>query len=155
MNWKRVVPVLALTCAMGGLARPLFAQAVQTAALTGTVKDSTGAVLPGATVNVSSVTLSWTANNNQLTPPTSYQMQVSTNSNFAGPVSSSIAGSPERRILTSRSRANDWLKPRPITPTRSLSSSPGLRPEPYIGGTKIGFKPWTAPSLMPINNPTR
>src|SRR5207249_11593271 len=54
MNWKRVVPVLALTCAMGGLARPLFAQAVQTAALTGTVKDSTGAVLPGATVNVSS-----------------------------------------------------------------------------------------------------
>ncbi|PYQ81590.1 MAG: hypothetical protein DMG03_19505 [Acidobacteria bacterium] len=49
MNWKRVVPVLALTCAMGGLARPLFAQAVQTAALTGTVKDSTGAVLPGAT----------------------------------------------------------------------------------------------------------
>src|SRR6184192_3734275 len=54
MNWKRVVPVLALACAMGGLARPLFAQAVQTAALTGTVKDSTGAVLPGATVNVSS-----------------------------------------------------------------------------------------------------
>src|SRR5213080_3323750 len=54
MNWKRVVPVLALTCAMGGLARPLFAQAVQTAALTGTVKDSTGAVLPGVTVNVSS-----------------------------------------------------------------------------------------------------
>ena len=54
MNWKRVVPVLVLACAMGGLARPLFAQAVQTAALTGTVKDSTGAVLPGATVNVSS-----------------------------------------------------------------------------------------------------
>jgi hypothetical protein len=54
MNWKRVVPVLALTCAMGGASGPLFAQAVQTAALTGTVKDSTGAVLPGATVNVSS-----------------------------------------------------------------------------------------------------
>src|SRR5438093_2266571 len=54
MNWKRVVPVLALTCAMGGLARPLFAQAGQTSSLTGTVKDSTGAVLPGVTVNVSS-----------------------------------------------------------------------------------------------------
>src|SRR2546427_11704202 len=49
--------------------------------------------------------------------------------------------SPERRILTSRSRANDWLKPRPITPARSLSSSPGLRPEPYIAGTKLGFQP--------------
>src|SRR2546427_8148877 len=56
MNWKRVVPVLALTCAMAGLAGPVFAQAVQTATLTGTVKDSTGAVLPGATVNVSSPT---------------------------------------------------------------------------------------------------
>jgi len=35
-------------------ANPLLAQAVQTSALTGTIKDSTGAVLPGVTVNVSS-----------------------------------------------------------------------------------------------------
>src|SRR5262249_43075882 len=38
----------------GGTAAPLLGQAVQTSALTGTVKDSTGAVLPGVTVNVSS-----------------------------------------------------------------------------------------------------
>src|SRR5256885_16423061 len=54
MKWKPVVPVLALLCAMLGTATPLLAQAVQTSALTGTVKDSTGAVLPGVTVNVSS-----------------------------------------------------------------------------------------------------
>src|SRR3954463_10115327 len=54
MTWKPVVPVLAFVCAMLGSANPLVAQAVQTSALTGTVKDSTGAVLPGVTVNVSS-----------------------------------------------------------------------------------------------------
>jgi carboxypeptidase family protein/TonB-dependent receptor-like protein len=54
MTWKTVVPVLAFVCATLGSANPLLAQAVQTSALTGTVKDSTGAVLPGVTVNVSS-----------------------------------------------------------------------------------------------------
>src|SRR5439155_10039167 len=55
MKWKRVVPVLALVFAFCGFASaPLFAQAVQTATLTGTVKDTTGGVLPGVTVNVSS-----------------------------------------------------------------------------------------------------
>jgi carboxypeptidase family protein/TonB-dependent receptor-like protein len=54
MRWKPVVPVLAFVCAMLGAATPLLAQAVQTSALTGTVKDSTGAVLPGVTVSVSS-----------------------------------------------------------------------------------------------------
>ena len=53
-TWKPVVPVLALVCALLGTTTPLLAQAVQTSALTGTVKDSTGAVLPGVTVNVSS-----------------------------------------------------------------------------------------------------
>ena len=55
MRWKPVAPVfIALVCAMFGTATPLLAQAVQTSTLTGTVKDSTGAVLPGVTVNVSS-----------------------------------------------------------------------------------------------------
>src|SRR4051794_4566359 len=54
MTWKPVVPVLAFLCATLGPTNPLLAQAVQTSALTGTVKDSTGAVLPGVTVNVSS-----------------------------------------------------------------------------------------------------
>ena len=54
MKWKPVVPVVALLCAILGTATPLLAQAVQTSTLTGTVKDSTGAVLPGVTVSVSS-----------------------------------------------------------------------------------------------------
>src|SRR5213078_1246947 len=54
MMWKRVVPALALLCVVGGAAAPLFAQAVQTTVLTGTVKDTTGGVLPGVTVNVTS-----------------------------------------------------------------------------------------------------
>jgi hypothetical protein len=54
MKWKPVMPAFALVCALFGAATPLLAQAVQTSALTGTVKDSTGAVLPGVTVNVSS-----------------------------------------------------------------------------------------------------
>ena len=54
MRWKQVVPLVAMVAAIAGAAVPLYAQAVQTATLTGTVKDSTGAVLPGATVNVSS-----------------------------------------------------------------------------------------------------
>src|SRR4051812_15294589 len=54
MKWKPVVPVIAFVCAIAWTATPLLAQAVQTSTLTGTVKDSTGAVLPGVTVNVSS-----------------------------------------------------------------------------------------------------
>ena len=54
MKWKPVVPVMALLCAILGAATPLLAQAVQTSTLTGTVRDSTGAVLPGVTVSVSS-----------------------------------------------------------------------------------------------------
>lgn len=54
MTWKRVVSVVACVCAIAGKAAPLLAQAVQTSALTGTVKDTTGSVLPGVTVNVSS-----------------------------------------------------------------------------------------------------
>lgn len=54
MKWKPVVPAIAFVCAVLGAAPPLLAQAVQTSTLTGTVKDSTGAVLPGVTVTVSS-----------------------------------------------------------------------------------------------------
>jgi hypothetical protein len=54
MKWNRALPTLALMCALLGVATPLRAQAVQTATLSGTVKDSTGAVLPGVTVTVSS-----------------------------------------------------------------------------------------------------
>lgn len=54
MKWTRVVPLLVLVLSSIGPATPLFAQAVQTATLIGTVKDETGAVLPGVTVNVSS-----------------------------------------------------------------------------------------------------
>jgi outer membrane receptor protein involved in Fe transport len=54
MTWKPVVPLLAILCAMLGTATPLLAQAVQTSTLTGSVKDTTGAVLPGVTVSVSS-----------------------------------------------------------------------------------------------------
>jgi len=56
MKWKPAVPVIAFVCAILGAATPLLAQAVQTSSLTGTIKDSTGAVLPGVTVNVSSPT---------------------------------------------------------------------------------------------------
>jgi carboxypeptidase family protein/TonB-dependent receptor-like protein len=54
MTWKLVVAATALTSALAATASPLLAQAVQTSSLTGTVKDGTGAVLPGVTVNVSS-----------------------------------------------------------------------------------------------------
>jgi len=54
MNWKSAAAVTAFVCVTLGAAPPLLAQAVQTASLTGTIKDSTGAVLPGVTVNVSS-----------------------------------------------------------------------------------------------------
>src|SRR3954469_11306028 len=54
MKWKPVVPVIALVCAIVGTPTPLLAQAVQTSPLTGPVKDTTGAVLPGVTVSVSS-----------------------------------------------------------------------------------------------------
>jgi carboxypeptidase family protein/TonB-dependent receptor-like protein len=54
MTWKRAVSDAALLCALVGTAGPVFAQAVQTSTLVGTVKDATGAVLPGATVSVSS-----------------------------------------------------------------------------------------------------
>jgi carboxypeptidase family protein/TonB-dependent receptor-like protein len=54
MKWKRVVPGIAVVCALLGTASPLLAQAVQTSTLVGTIKDATGAVLPGVTVNVSS-----------------------------------------------------------------------------------------------------
>ena len=54
MHWKRAAPLILVVCAIVGAAAPVFAQAVQTASLTGTVKDGSGAVLPGVTVNVSS-----------------------------------------------------------------------------------------------------
>src|SRR5256885_12630885 len=54
MKWNRALLALVLVGATGGAAAPLLAQAVQTATLTGTIKDATGAVLPGVTVTVSS-----------------------------------------------------------------------------------------------------
>src|SRR5579885_1853737 len=53
MRRIRAVPLWLLLCTIG-TAAPVLAQAVQTATLTGTIKDSSGAVLPGVTVNVSS-----------------------------------------------------------------------------------------------------
>ena len=54
MNWKSAAAVTMFVYVTLGAAPPLLAQAVQTSSLTGTIKDSTGAVLPGVTVNVSS-----------------------------------------------------------------------------------------------------
>src|SRR5437660_1553327 len=55
MRWKSAVAIAALTSsALLAAATPLRAQAVQTSTLTGTVRDGTGAVLPGVTVNASS-----------------------------------------------------------------------------------------------------
>jgi hypothetical protein len=54
MTSKRAVRLAVWVCALAGSATPLLAQAVQTSTLTGTIKDATGAVLPGVTVNVSS-----------------------------------------------------------------------------------------------------
>ena len=56
MTWKPVVAVMVLASAIVATTTPLLAQAVQTSSLAGTIKDSTGAVLPGVTVNVSSPT---------------------------------------------------------------------------------------------------
>ena len=53
MTRIRAVPLWVFLCTIG-TAAPVLAQAVQTATLTGTVKDTSGAVLPGVTVNVSS-----------------------------------------------------------------------------------------------------
>ncbi|HEY7285051.1 MAG TPA: TonB-dependent receptor [Vicinamibacterales bacterium] len=54
MTWKCVFTSVAILGALFGSANGVRAQAVQTAALGGTVADSTGAVLPGVTVTVSS-----------------------------------------------------------------------------------------------------
>src|SRR5205809_153748 len=55
MKWKSALATLVLGCTtLVANAAPLLAQAVQTSTLTGTIKDGTGAVLPGVTVNVSS-----------------------------------------------------------------------------------------------------
>ena len=54
MTWKCVFTSVAILGALFGSANSVRAQAVQTAALGGTVADSTGAVLPGVTVTVSS-----------------------------------------------------------------------------------------------------
>ncbi|HEY7289835.1 MAG TPA: TonB-dependent receptor [Vicinamibacterales bacterium] len=54
MAWKRVFTSLAVPIALVAAPRVVRAQAVQTAALVGTVQDSSGGVLPGVTVNVSS-----------------------------------------------------------------------------------------------------
>jgi Carboxypeptidase regulatory-like domain/TonB dependent receptor-like, beta-barrel len=55
MRWKSAVVIAALTsAALFAPATPVRAQAVQTSTLTGTIKDGTGAVLPGVTVNASS-----------------------------------------------------------------------------------------------------
>lgn len=54
MKSTAAVLALAIAGAVLGTATPVLAQARQTSTLTGTVTDSTGAVLPGVTVNVSS-----------------------------------------------------------------------------------------------------
>jgi len=55
MRWKSAIATLALLGAvLVANPPPLLAQAVQTSTLSGTIKDGSGAVLPGATVNVSS-----------------------------------------------------------------------------------------------------
>ena len=54
MTWKCVFTSVAILGTLFGSANSVRAQAVQTAALGGTVADSTGAVLPGVTVNVTS-----------------------------------------------------------------------------------------------------
>jgi TonB dependent receptor/Carboxypeptidase regulatory-like domain len=55
MKWKSAVTTAVLVCtALVATAAPLLAQAVQTSTLTGTVKDTSGGVLPGVTVTVSS-----------------------------------------------------------------------------------------------------
>src|SRR4051812_16591443 len=55
MRWKSALAALALAGAiLAANAAPLFAQAVQTSTLTGTVKDGSGGVLPGVTVTASS-----------------------------------------------------------------------------------------------------
>ncbi len=55
MRWKPALATLALVgAALVSNAPPLLAQAVQTSTLSGTIKDGSGAVLPGATVSVSS-----------------------------------------------------------------------------------------------------
>jgi hypothetical protein len=55
MRWKSTIATIALLVAvLVANAPPLLAQAVQTSTLSGTIKDASGAVLPGATVNVSS-----------------------------------------------------------------------------------------------------
>jgi hypothetical protein len=54
MTWKCVFTSVAILGALFGSANSVRAQAVQTAALGGTIADSTGAVLPGVTVSVSS-----------------------------------------------------------------------------------------------------
>ena len=47
MTWKSVAGLIALVSAITASTIPLGAQAVQTSTLTGTVRDGTGAVLPG------------------------------------------------------------------------------------------------------------
>jgi hypothetical protein len=55
MKWKSAAASLAIACAaLMADAAPLLAQAVQTSTLTGSIKDDSGAVLPGVTVTVSS-----------------------------------------------------------------------------------------------------
>jgi hypothetical protein len=54
MKWRTPLLALVVAGAIGGSATSVFGQARQTSTLTGTVRDTTGAVLPGVTVNVTS-----------------------------------------------------------------------------------------------------
>lgn len=135
-----------------------------------TAQAQFAAKIPGTStiveVNYTSITVSWTANGNPLTPPTSYQIQASSSANFVPFVSSitfalsgtvisllpnttynlrvrafGVAGdSSDFNAVVSTQTRPDPTPPEPVT---NLSA---LQGDPILG---LGNLSWSAPSDFP------
>ncbi len=83
-------------------------------------------VTPPAVINFTSITMRWSPDGNPLSPPTSYEMQVSTWSGFAGAVTSSITFNVFASTLGLTSDATYYFRARSFGIGNSASPFSGI-----------------------------
>ena len=138
------------------------APASTTTAVTVTFSTTTDAAAPGSgsfvQVGVSSIVFSWAANGNPLTPPTSYQAQISTSSDFVPSVSSvtfltqaSFTGLSADTSYYFRANAFDRFGA--ATAFDPAVSTPTLPQAPALIGFQV-FATSVAVTLDPGSNPS-